>query len=76
MPTEHSNKKTTKVNDQVHYTDSALTKHTAIVKDIKEDGGKRTATLHVLGGANSTADLENVPFSATPAPHTWSHLPD
>jgi hypothetical protein len=77
MSTSHTiNGKKTSVNDTVQYHDSALTKHTATLKALNAVGSGHTATLNVAGGASSTPDLTDVPYSVSPAPHTWSHFPD
>jgi len=69
-------KKTTH-GDIVHYTDHEGTSHAALIKSLAADPESSAvhAHLHIFSstdGPDST--VENVPHSATPAPHTWNHI--
>lgn len=70
---EHTILPVAKPGDIVHYTDHAGLRHAAKVEHVSGS----TANLHIL---HAHGDVHNrheysVPLSATPAPHTWTHLP-
>lgn len=70
------NGKKTEIGHIVHYIDHANKPHAALVKSFHGDA-HNTANLHVFHQTNGSDNhVEDVPHSATPAPHTWHHIPE
>jgi hypothetical protein len=71
------NGKKTDVGHNVHYVDHAGVSHAATITDLEDKHGVSHADLKVVRREHGREDyLENVPHSATGAPHTWTHIPD
>lgn len=71
------NGKKTDVGHNVHYTDHHGVQHAATITDLEDKNGVSHADLHVLRREHGRPDyLEKVPHSTTPAPLTWTHIPE
>ena len=68
------NGKKTAVHDIVHYLDHDHIRHAARIKELHGE----TAHLQVFHahGPSKDTHVADVVHSATPAPHTWTHLPE
>ena len=62
----------------VHYTDPLGESHAALIKHIEQTPtGGHKATLHVFHAKNGSDNhVEGVHHSPSPAPHTWTHIPE
>jgi hypothetical protein len=77
MPTHILNGKSTSHGHNVHYTDHDGDSHAATIVDLEHGDGGHHADLAIIDRETGHSERkENVPFSATPKPHTWSHIPE
>jgi hypothetical protein len=61
----------------VHYTGPHGDSHAALIKHIEATPTGHKANLHVFSSTNGSDNhVESVPHSVTPAPHTWTHIPE